>query len=130
MSEILENYVVHATWSDVDEYLNQIVEMINHEKRSGVYGIPRGGLVLASWLAHKLYVPLLFAPSPNCIIIDDICDSGETLLHYIKNSSNPDAENNYFITTMFYRANNDFGVAPDFYFKEKHDKWIVFPWEE
>lgn len=100
---MLEDYVYHVEWSAVNDYLNHIASIIDPHEYSGVYGIPRGGLVLASWLAHKLYLPLLFAPSKNCIIIDDICDSGETLLHFIKNSSNPKAQNNYFITTMFYK---------------------------
>lgn len=125
-----ENYVVHTDWAEVNDYLNQIASYVDPHERSGVYGIPRGGLVLAAWLAHKLYIPLLFAPSKNCIIIDDICDSGETLLHYMKNSSNPDAENNYFITTMFFRPGNQFSIEPDFWFKEKVDNWVVFPWEE
>ena len=94
----VENYVVNVSWSQVNDYLNQLASTLDPHSHSGVYGIPRGGLVLASWLAHKLYLPLLFAPSKNCIIIDDICDSGETLLHFIRNSSNPSEENNYFIT--------------------------------
>ena len=126
---MLEDYIQRVTWSDVGDYLNRIAERIDPHDYSGVYGIPRGGLVLAAWLSHKLYLPLLFAPSPNCIIIDDICDSGETLLHYVRNSSNPDANNNYFITTMFYKENN-LEIKPDFYYKNKEDNWIVFPWEE
>lgn len=127
---MLEDYVVHTDWAEVNEYLNEVASAIDPHERSGVYGIPRGGLVLASWLAHKLYLPLLFAPAKDCIIIDDICDSGESLLHYVKNSSNPTADNNYFITTMFYRPNNKLGIEPDFWFKEKIDNWVVFPWEE
>jgi len=127
---MLEDYVVHTEWAEVNEYLNEVASRIDPHERSGVYGIPRGGLVLASWLAHKLYLPLLFAPSKDCIIIDDICDSGESLLHYVKNSSNPTADNNYFITTMFHRPNNKSGIEPDFWFKEKIDNWVVFPWEE
>lgn len=127
---MLENYVVHCTWSDVNDYLNEIASRVDPHDYSGVYGIPRGGLVLASWLSHKLYLPLLFAPTKNCIIIDDICDSGETLLHYMRNSSNPEANNNYYITTMFYRENNEFKVVPDYYHSLKTDNWVVFPWEE
>lgn len=127
---MLDNYIVHTSWDEVNEYLNTIASNIDKNEHSGVYGIPRGGLVLASWLAHKLYLPLLFAPAKNCIIIDDICDSGETLLHFVKNSSNPEADNNYYITTMFYRRNNELGIEPNYWYKEKIDNWVVFPWEE
>lgn len=124
-----EDYIERVTWDEVGAYLNAVTERVDPHDCSGVFGIPRGGLSLAAWLSHKIYLPLLFAPAPNCIIIDDICDSGETLLHYVKNSSNPEAENNYFITTMFYRE-NDLEIKPDHYWKLKGDSWIVFPWEE
>lgn len=129
MTEMTDNFIERVTWDEVDKYLNGIAERVDPHTFSGVYGIPRGGLVLAAWLSHKLYLPMLFAPAPNCIIIDDICDSGETLLHHVNHSSSPTDDKNYFITTMFYRE-NDLGIKPDFYHEHKTDKWIVFPWEE
>lgn len=128
----MDNQIVRVTWEQVGQYLNNIVSKVDKDKISGVYGIPRGGLTLAAWLSHKLYVPLLTAPSDNCIIIDDICDSGESLLHYVNQSSTPEGEKDkgYFITTMFYTKNNKYRVKPDYYFDLKEDKWIVFPWEE
>jgi len=127
----LNDFVERITWSQVNAYLNQVVSKVKGSKITGVYGIPRGGLVLAAWLSHKLYVPLLSAPSDNCIIIDDICDSGETLVHYVNQTSTAVEENrkNYFVTTMYFRK-NELNVEPDFYFGIKEDKWIVFPWEE
>lgn len=127
----MTNYVERVTWEQVNDYLNRIVEKVSKSECTGVYGIPRGGLVLAAWLSHKLYKPLLSAPSQNCIIIDDICDSGESLMHYAKQTSTARSENKkeYFITTMYYR-NNELNIEPDFYFALKGDKWVVFPWEE
>ena len=125
-----EGYIARTSWKEVDAYLNGVVERVNPKDFSGVYGIPRGGQVLAAWLSHKLYLPLLFEPKSACIIIDDICDSGETLLHHVRNSSSKDGKDrNYFITTMFYRE-NDLEIKPDHYWKLKGDSWIVFPWEE
>ena len=127
----MEQFIERVTWEQVNDYLNNIVKNVSTIDCTGVYGIPRGGLVLAAWLSHKLYVPLLSAPSPNCIIIDDICDSGESLMHYARQSSTPanEKDKGYFITTMYYR-HNDLGIEPDYYFALKGDKWIVFPWEE
>ena len=126
----MDSHIVKVTWDDVDKYLNKIASEVDYKKYTGVYGIPRGGLVLAAWLSHKLYLPLLSAPSQNCIIIDDICDSGESLLHYVKQSSNQVGdERKYFITTMFYRPNN-LSIKPDLYYNTKEDDWIVFPWEQ
>ena len=127
----MDNFIHKVTWEQVNEYLNNIVKQVEGKEITGVYGIPRGGLVLAAWLSHKLYVPLLSAPSNKCIIIDDICDSGESLMHYCKQSSTPNEEKHkgYFITTMFYRE-NELGIVPDSYYDVKGDKWVVFPWEE
>ena len=127
----MEQFIERVTWEQVNDYLNKIVKNASTIGCTGVYGIPRGGLVLAAWLSHKLYVPLLSAPSPNCIIIDDICDSGESLMHYSKQTSTIGAENRkeYFITTMYHR-HNELGICPDYYYALKGDKWVVFPWEE
>lgn len=84
------------------------------------------GLIFAILLSHKMNIPLLQAPIENCIIIDDICDTGESLVHYNKNSSGIDKPK-YHITTMFYKSNEL--VEPEFWIKEKENKWIVYPWE-
>lgn len=119
----MENNKVYVTWEDVTNYVDQVASNIKF-KPSGVYGIPRGGLILAVLLSHKLDIPLLMAPAKDCIVIDDIADSGRTLLHYTENDTQ---FNRYFITTMYYHERSQ--VKPDFYLNLKNDKWIVFPWE-
>lgn len=93
-------------------------------KPTGVYGIPRGGMVYATMLSYKLDVPLLLNAAKGCIIVDDIADSGRTLLHFTENDTQ---FNKYYITTMFYHERSL--VKPDFYVHEKRDNWIVFPYE-
>lgn len=115
----------YVTWDDV----NQFVDMVDYQtcrKVSGVYGLPRGGLILAVMLSHRLNVPLLMSPADNCMIVDDICDSGESLLHYVNNSSGHE-DHKYTIVTMYYKEGA--AVQPDMYSCKKDDKWIVFPWE-
>lgn len=113
-------------WEDIDVYISAVQNFYKSTKISGVYGLPRGGLIFAVILSHRMNIPLLMAPTDNCIIIDDICDSGESLLHYYKDSSNSN-KNKYHITTMFYKKNDL--VKPEFYLFEKEDKWVVYPWE-
>lgn len=108
-----------VSWKDIELYVNDVCEKYQDKKLSGVYGLPRGGLIFAVMISHKLDIPLLMAPAKNCLIVDDISDSGETLLHY-KNSG-------YLITTMFYKK--DSLVLPDFWKYKKTDEWIVYPWE-
>lgn len=122
----MESNKIYVTWDEVEDYIDHVVEYINMNKLniSGIYGIPRGGLILAVLLSHRLNKPLLLAPTDNCIIIDDIADSGRTLLHYTYNDTQ---FNKYFITTIYYHERSL--VKPDFHLYNKEDKWIVFPWE-
>jgi hypoxanthine phosphoribosyltransferase len=113
-----------VTWEQVNHYLDALIGYLARtqklEKVVGIYGIPRGGLVLAVMLSHRLNVPLLLAPCKDCIVIDDIADTGITLKHY--------AESNYFITTMFYHEQSI--VVPNYWFFDKTNKWVVYPWED
>lgn len=108
-----------VTWEEVEEFIEQLSKELP-DNISGVYGIPRGGLCLAVMLSHKINKPLLQAPHKDCIVIDDIADTGETLIHY--------KSKNYYIATMYYHKQSK--VVPDFWYKEKTDKWITFPWEK
>lgn len=122
----MESNKIYVTWEEVEDYIDHLVEYINMNNIniSGIYAIPRGGLILGVLLSHRLNKPLLLAPTSNCIVIDDIADSGRTLVHYTYNDTQ---FNKYIISTMYYH--NRSLVKPDFYLYNKEDKWIVFPWE-
>ena len=117
---------VLVSWDDIHNYIDLVA--LDLEKRNikptGVYGIPRGGLVFATMLSYKLNIPLLLNAAEGCVIIDDIADSGRTLLHFTENDTQ---FNKYYITTMFYHERSV--VTPDFYVYKKKDNWIVFPYE-
>ena len=123
-----EQYYTKVEWNDVSDFLMKVSERYKNEFVTGIYGVPRGGAILAYLLSYKLPFQVLAAPYENCIIIDDIADSGETLLHYAKNSSGGGAGKGYHIVTMFYKKGSL--VTPEFYLYEKEDKWIVYPWEQ
>lgn len=107
-----------VTWEDVNKYVCALEEYLP-ENVTGVYGIPRGGNVLATLISYYYDLPLLQAPCKDCIVVDDIADTGETLLHY--------KAKGYWITTMYYHKQSK--VVPDYWFKEKTDEWIIYPWE-
>ena len=115
-----------VTWGDIEEYVRKVAEFYKDSNVSGVFGIPRGGIIYAVLLSHIMNIPMLMSATEDCIIVDDIADSGETLIHYQNNSSG-NKKNKYHITTMYYKESSS--VKPEFYFKEKKDKWIVYPWE-
>ena len=118
----------YVTWEQVENFVCAVVDLCKEQNITGVYGLPRGGLIFAVMFSHRLNVPMLTAPVDGCLIVDDICDSGESLLHYVENSSGL-VKNKYFIATMYHKKNN-FGIVPNFYQFNKEDKWVVFPWEE
>ena len=117
---------LYVTWDDMTKYIDELVDEMNKKgiRPTGVYGIPRGGLILATLVSYKMDIPLLMGATDGCLIIDDIADSGRTLIHY---TSNDTQFNKYFIATMFYHERSL--VKPDFYIHEKKDNWIVFPYE-
>ena len=117
---------VYVTWEQVEQFVNLLEKSVGRDF-TGVYGLPRGGLVLATMISHKYKIPMLMSPTPNCLIVDDICDTGESLLHYVKNSSG-DKVQDYTIATLYYKENK-LGVRPNYYQYIKGDNWIVFPWE-
>ena len=120
---------VYVTWKSVENFVDIVENFIRNEHPTcpGVYGIPRGGLVFAVMLSHRLSIPMLASPVESCLIVDDICDSGESLVHYVKNSSGP-CRPDYIIATMFYKDNR-LGIKPDIYWKTKGEDWICYPWE-
>lgn len=117
---------VYVTWEQVEEFVNNLGKNVG-ECFTGVYGLPRGGLVMAVMISHKYHIPMLMSPTSGCLIVDDICDTGESLLHYVKNSSG-DKVQDYMIATLYYKENK-LGVKPNFYSHLKGEDWIVFPWE-
>ena len=117
---------INVNWKDIEEYIIQVAEYYKDKKITGVYGLPRGGLVLAVMLSHKMNIPLLMAPTKDCIIIDDICDSGESLIHYTTNRYD---DNKYHITTMYFNFDSNMQDKIEFYVNIKDGNWIIFPWE-
>ncbi len=85
---------------------------------TGVYGIPRGGLVPAVVLSHLLDIPLLGAPCEGCVVIDDICDTGRTLRPFVGR----------YRTVAVYDTPSAV-CHPDVSALVKGDAWIRFPWE-
>ena len=120
---------VFVKWKDVEKYIDELcLELERRNFRpTGVFGIPRGGLIFAVMLSHRLNIPMLASPMGNCIVVDDIADSGRSLVHYRQNDTM--FLDTLFITTMYYSDRSM--VKPDFYSKTKKSQgdWIVFPWE-
>lgn len=114
-------------WKKFDEGVNILEKKLRPLKTTikNIYGIPRGGLCLAVALSHKLDVPLVIdqrSISKNTLIVDDISDSGETLLKLSKKKKTK------LVATLFTRKGTSF--IPDYTaFNLKNHNWIQFSWE-
>jgi hypoxanthine phosphoribosyltransferase len=113
----------HISWNDIDDAIKIIALKILQSKIkiNAIKGLPRGGLIPAVLLSHQLDIPLLKegeVPTKNTLIIDDICDSGETLKPYSSN----------YTATIHYKQSAK--VKPNFYVDlAKENVWIQYPWE-
>ena len=121
------------SWKWVDDQLLVLVPFLKQHKIEYISGIPRGGLIPAIMLSHKLDIKYLpfdqvkkyckqhpVEKNENILLIDDICDSGVTMKEY---------SNQFLTATLCMRYISE--TIPDYYGEKiKDDRWIVFPWEE
>jgi hypoxanthine phosphoribosyltransferase len=109
----------------IEKLVNKTKLFIKKENKkgkvfSGIYGLPRGGLPIAVHLSHHLKLPLLLEAKEGCIIVDDISDSGNTLMKY---------KGKYPIITVLCKKKTL--VVPDIFIEMvPEEDWIVFPWED
>ena len=127
----------YVKWWEVKQYIDNLVERLKTDEHfhleecPGIFTFPRGGFILATLLSYKLDLPILSNPAKNCIIIDDIIDTGITMKKY----SDLRKDKNYFITAMFMKDNQlaeeaEFQCFADYFEFIKKDEWIVYPWED
>ena len=120
------------SWKWVDEQIEELAERLKDKKLRYISGIPRGGLIPAIMLSHKLgvtYIPFDEAKkygrhdirfkNEDILLVDDICDSGVTMKDYAPR----------FITaTLCLRYISE--TIPEYYGEKiEDDRWLVFPWE-
>ena len=113
------------SWEQYEKAVQDLASKIQNDEfwhdgtLKEVYGIPRGGLVVAVSLSHKLNLPLTQAPGKveETLIVDDICDSGKTFKRY----------ENYKTAVLVYHENKL--TKPTFWARPYHGRFVVFPWE-
>jgi len=116
---------IYLEWRDIDIAIERLA--INIKKSgieiSAIKGLQRGGLIPAVMLSHLLDIPMIEREivSSSVLIVDDICDTGNTLTPY-RQLNNP-------IATIHYKTSAL--LEPNFWFKlASQNEWIVYPWEQ
>lgn len=109
------------SWTDFDLAVSILADCFSDSTFTGVYGFPRGGLPLAVALSHRLDLPLLPSLSPGCLAVDDICDSGRTLLSALDRQ--PAAFAVWVVKTR------PLHLPLTAVISDSTDRWILFPWE-
>ena len=108
-------------WEEIDRLVNVLCEKIVTQIPSidSVMGLPRGGLIPAVMVSHRLGLPLVTLPEPHTLVIDDIADSGVTL------TNTP----GIYTAVLHYKPHTSV-FKPDLYSVEyKGDDFLQYPWE-
>jgi hypoxanthine phosphoribosyltransferase len=116
---------IYLTWSDIDELVNELANQIKSSQLPQcITGLPRGGLIPAVILSHKLNIPFIsiqnieLIPKPYVLIVDDIADSGETLSQYTSWNT----------AVLHYKLQSEH--IPTYYVEiVPDDVWLCYPWE-
>ena len=109
----------YAEWSEIELAVEDMSAWALSENFKNIYGIPRGGLIVAVMLSHILDIPVITDEqniTEETLIVDDIADTGKTLSKY----------KDLKIATIYYHKNSI--IQPDFWRYIKSN-WVVFPWE-
>jgi len=66
------------TYSELIRDIEELAGKIDRKYRA-VFGVPKGGAIVATHLSYLLSIPIADVPDDHCLVVDDIIDSGETL---------------------------------------------------
>jgi hypoxanthine phosphoribosyltransferase len=110
---------IFISWDDMNILVDELCSTISKSgaEIKSITGIERGGLIPAVMISHKLNIPYVTKINKYTLVVDDICDTGETLKKTVAG----------FTATLHYKKTAIF--TPDFYSKEVGTEWIVYPWE-
>ena len=118
---IAKRHKVTLDWGEIERLIEILCENIVTKIPTidSVLGIPRGGLIPAVLISHRLELPLVTLPEPHTLVVDDIADSGKTL------SNTP----GIYTGVLHYKPHTS-KFKPDLFAVEyKGDDFLVYPWE-
>ena len=82
----VKHSVESVSWAEVEILVDEIVADIKRKYKSipfhSIFGVPRGGLIVAVLLSHRLSIPVVVEPNWRSLVVDDVVDTGEALKGY------------------------------------------------
>ncbi len=108
-------------WEEIDRLVDILCEKIITQIPSidSVMGLPRGGLIPAVMVSHRLNLPLVTLPEPHTLVVDDIADSGVTL------TNTP----GIYTAVLHYKPHTSVFKPNLFSVEYKGDDFLQYPWE-
>jgi|TARA_R110000796_G_scaffold205393_3_gene321411 hypoxanthine phosphoribosyltransferase len=120
-------------WDQIDKLISRLSYRIevSDDKFENIYGLQRGGLIPAVMLSHKLGMPMTKGDiGPNTLIVDDICDSGETLDKLVNKYQTLYSYPFNLKTAVLHYKPHTSCFKPTLYAKKwDNSNWIEYPWE-
>tara|TARA_B100000989_G_C19525858_1_gene466836 strand:+ start:2358 stop:2801 length:444 start_codon:yes stop_codon:yes gene_type:complete len=124
----------YIDWVEIDSLIFRLIYKIKESNLEfkNIYGIPRGGLIPAVILSHKLNIPLAKEDiGPNTLIVDDICDSGETLDKLVEKYQTLYSFPFNLKTAVLHYKPHTSCFEPTLYAEKwNKDVWLTYPWEK
>jgi hypoxanthine phosphoribosyltransferase len=131
---------LYITWEKYEELINKIVQDVKKDNITfdAIVTFPRGGFVVAASLAHRFNISTIYTYNEylskgmnlkgndkHWLVIDDISDTGNTLMQWNKNEGYLRHSS---IITLHYKPQTK--VKPRYYGEEvPNNVWVVYCWE-
>lgn len=108
------------SFEEYDNAISLLAQKIkaSGKKYQGIYGIPRGGYYPAIQLSNILGIPAVTSPISGVLIVDDIMDSGATLMPYTQDKA------------VVYCKNTEQADKESIFFAEPFNEWLDIPDEK
>ena len=125
---------IKINWEEISSLVDKLALQISSSEYEfkSIYGVPRGGLIPAVMLSHKLNIPISMGSIyEDTLIVDDICDSGVTFDEiYSRYQTEFAFSLNLKFASLHYRKHTS-NFIPTFYGNLiPNDDWIIYPWED
>ena len=121
------------SWDDIEVLVKKLCDkiLISNLEIKDIWGLPRGGLIPAVMVSHKLGIPMTKGTiTPNTLIIDDICDSGVTLSDYFDYHQTQYSFPFELKTAVLHHKPHTSIFHPTIFAKQwSSNDWIIYPWE-